>query len=411
LAKLDASVESYATQFVDALLEAAHHAGASDLHLRPTPAGVETSARIDGVLQAWGTFAQGKLSDIITRIKVIADLLTYRTDVPQEGRVRKPPFAAEIRVTSFPTLYGEKVVVRLFATESRYQFLEDLGLADGIHRRLSECIAETSGAVLITGPAGSGKTTTAYACLREIVRRFGGGRSIATLEDPIEVALEGVAQSQVNLSAGFDLAAGLRSLLRQDPEVILVGEMRDPGTAGVALQAALTGQLVLTTFHAGSAAGAVSRLLDMGVEPYMVRSGIQAVVCQRLVRKLCSCAAESDDPEDRLGLPVSKTKVKRGCPECQGTGYRGRIALVEMLTLDMPGVSEAILSRRDANELDRTAIAAGMRSRWDAACHAIESGLTTAAEVRRVLGFTDAIHSAGDARQSTTEARRHGETT
>jgi type II secretory ATPase GspE/PulE/Tfp pilus assembly ATPase PilB-like protein len=396
LASLDPAIESYATQFVDALLEQAHRAAASDLHLRPTPTGVEISARIDGVLQTWGTFPSGKLSDIITRLKVLADLLTYRTDLPQEGRVRNPPFESEIRVTSFPTLYGEKIVVRLMPGQSRYPHLVDLGMPEDVQHRLAELLGETSGAILITGPAGSGKTTTAYACLREIVRRSSGQRSIATLEDPIEVALEGIAQSQVNPRAGFDLAAGLRSLLRQDPEVILVGEMRDPATAAVALQAALTGQLVLTTFHASSAAGALARLLDMGAEPYMVRSGVLAVLCQRLVRKVCGCATESSDPQLLLGLNATKTKVQRGCPECQGTGYRGRMLLVEMLTLDLPGIAETILNRDDAHHLERAAIAGGMRTRWEAASQAVESGLTTAAEARRVLGFTDANHASAD---------------
>ncbi len=389
---LDASSESYAAQFVDVLLEAAHRLGASDVHLLPTPDGIDLAVRIDGVLQPWGIFPAGKVSDAIARLKVLADLLTYRTDVPQEGRVRNSKFAAEIRVSSFPTLHGEKVVVRLFAAETRFPYLEDLGLPGDIHQGLLKVLSETSGALVITGPAGSGKTTTAYACLREAVRRSGGGRSIATLEDPIEVAIDGVAQSQVNPRSEFDLATGLRSLLRQDPEVILVGEMRDPTTAGVAFQAALTGQLVLTTFHAGSAAGAISRLLDMGIEPYILRSGIQAVVCQRLVRKLCKCARPSDSAEARLGpLPVSQAKVPQGCAECHGTGYDGRALLAEMLTLDMSGVAEGILARQDAAALEATAVAGGMKTRWNCACRAVETGLTSAAEVRRVLGFSDAF--------------------
>jgi len=388
LVALDASSESYAAQFVDSLLDAAQKLGASDVHLCPTPEGLELAVRIDGVLQRWGMFPAGKVSDVDTRLKVLADLLTYRTDVPQEGRVRNPKLAAEIRVSSFPTLHGEKAVVRLFAADTRYPFLENLGLPAELCHRLEKDLGETSGALVITGPAGSGKTTTAYACLRELVRHSGGGRSIATLEDPVEVAVPGVAQSQVNPRAGFDLAAGLRSMLRQDPEVILVGEMRDPTTAGVAFQAALTGQLVLTTFHAGSAAGAISRLLDMGVEPYILRSGIQAVLCQRLVRKLCTCAQPSESSETRLGLPVSQVKVSQGCAQCHGTGYRGRALLAEMLTLDIPGVAVEILNRSDAAALERTALAGGMQTLWDCACQAVETGLTSAAEVRRVLGFS-----------------------
>ena len=389
LAGLDMASESYAAQFVDALLESAYRLGGSDIHLQPSPVGVEVALRVDGVLQPCGTFPAGKISDVITRLKVLSELLTYKTDVPQEGRVRNSTFAAEIRVSVFPTLHGEKAVVRLFAAEASYQYPENLGLPDDIHRRLIRLLDQTSGAILITGPAGSGKTTTAYACLRELVRRSKGGRSTATLEDPIEVAVAGVSQSQVNSRSGLDLASGLRSLLRQDPEVIFVGEMRDPATAGIALQASLTGQLVLTTFHAGSAAGAISRLLDMGVEPYILRSGLQAVLCQRLVRKLCVCSHDSDAIEDRLGLPVSKARTPRSCSQCHGTGYRGRMLLVEMLTLDMADISAGILMRSDAMKLERAAVEGGMRTRWNCACQAVEQGLTSAAEVRRVLGFQE----------------------
>ena len=343
LNSLDKTAESYAADFVDALLQMAYTLGASDLHLRPTAEGIDVAIRIDGVLQPCGTFPAGKVSDVVARLKILSDLLTYKTDVPQEGRVRNPPFAAEIRVSSFPTLHGEKAVVRLFAAEAKFEFLDNLGMPGEVFQKLARLIDETSGAVLITGPAGSGKTTTAYACLREVVRRSRGGRSIATLEDPVEAAISGVAQSQVNPRSGFDMATGLRSLLRQDPEVIFVGEMRDPATAGTALQASLTGQLVLTTFHAGSAAGAISRLLDMGLEPYLLRSGVLAVLCQRLVRRLCTCAVISDSVDDRLGLPVKRATVPQSCPVCHGTGYRGRMLLVEMLTLNMANVSAGVL--------------------------------------------------------------------
>ena len=180
-------------------------------------------------------------------------------------------------------------------------------------------------------------------------------------------------------------------MLRQDPEVIFVGEMRDPVTAGIAMQASLTGQLVLTTFHAGSAAGAISRLLDMGVEPYILRSGILAVLCQRLVRRLCSCANESLAEEARLGLPLTKARIPHGCAECHGTGYGGRMLLVEMLDLEIAGVAAGILARCDADQLQRAAVAGGMRTRWSCACAAVEAGLTSAAEIRRVLGFSDEL--------------------
>ena len=340
---LDPTAENYAAVFVEAVLTAGQQSGASDLHMRPTPEGLEIGIRIDGVLQRLGTFPTGKTTDILTRLKVLANLLTYRTDVPQEGRIRDLTSAVEMRVSTLPTLYGEKAVVRLFATQSHYQYLTDLGLPNDVQQRLDRLLGATSGAILIAGPAGSGKTTTIYACLREIVQRSGGARSVATLEDPIEVALAGVAQSQVNERAGLDMAAGLRAVLRQDPEVIAVGEIRDPATAITALQASLTGQLVLTTFHASSASAAVSRLLDMALEPYILRSGILAVICQRLVRRLCSCSVPSDAVEPRLGLPVAKIRLARSCAECNGTGYRGRLLLAEMLNIDSAEVATAIL--------------------------------------------------------------------
>ncbi|HEY4310668.1 MAG TPA: GspE/PulE family protein [Pirellulales bacterium] len=394
LASFDVASDTYATQFVDALLSASRNLGASDLHLTPVSDGLDVRLRIDGVLQGMGTYPPGKSTHVITRLKVLAELLTYRTDIPQEGRIRGPVSEVEMRVSTFPTLHGEKAVVRLFAAAAHYPFLADLGLPGPIAEQLNNLLHETSGALLIAGPAGSGKTTTAYACLRELVRSTAGGRSVATMEDPIEVALDGVAQSQVNIKAGLDLVTGLKSLLRQDPQVIMVGEMRDPVTAAIALQASLTGQLVLTTIHAGSAAGAIGRLLDMGVEPYILRSGILAVVCQRLVRRLCTCAVQNPDPVARLGLPVSKAWLPNGCGQCHGTGYQGRALLAEMLTMGLDGVPAAVLARTDTVALEQIATRAGMVSRWHWAAQAVEGGVTSPAEIRRVLGLSDGIDSA-----------------
>jgi general secretion pathway protein E len=320
---------------------------------------------------------------------VLAELLTYRTDIPQEGRIRIGGDEVEMRVSSFPTLHGERAVVRLFAAPETLLYLESLGLPEEIRDGLARLMSETSGAVIIAGPAGSGKTTTAYACLREVLRSSAGGRSVVSLEDPIEAALPGVAQSQVNRSVDFTLAAGVRSLMRQDPEVILVGEIRDRATAEAVFQAALTGHLVVTTFHAGSAAGAISRLSDMGIEPYLLRSGILAIVCQRLVRRLCECSRLSTDEADRLGLPVSACRIPGGCEQCRGLGYRGRLVLAEMLTAQPTDLGRAILSRDDAARLEELAARAGMTTRWRRACDAIEQGLTSPAEIRRIFGFLD----------------------
>jgi type II secretory ATPase GspE/PulE/Tfp pilus assembly ATPase PilB-like protein len=279
--------------------------------------------------------------------------------------------------------------VRLFAAEDRFLHLEDLGLADDIHQRMKQQLCETSGAILITGPAGSGKSTTAYAALRELARASAGQRSLVSLEDPVEVIVEGVAQSQIAEAAGFDFATGLRSLMRQDPEVIMVGEIRDRTTAETAFQAALTGHLVITTFHAGSAAGAISRLSDMGIEPYLLRSGILGILSQRLVRRLCECSREGADVVDALGLQVDQFRLAQGCERCQGTGYRGRMVLAEMLQAQPTELGRAILVRSDAAHLERLAVEAGMITRWSRAIEAIQTGQTSPQEVRRVLGFSD----------------------
>lgn len=378
-----------AVDLADLILAESRQGAASDVHLLPTPEGLEMRWRVDGVLRLIAVLPLATSANVVARLKVLAELLTYRTDIPQEGRIRGATGEGEVRVSTFPTLHGEKAVIRLFAGSGRYLRLGDLGLPDEVREGLAGALGETSGAILLTGPAGSGKTTTIYACLRELVEANQGRRSLATLEDPIEVAVPGVTQSQVNPSGGFDLATGLRSLLRQDPEVIVVGEIRDRTTAEVAFQASLTGHLVLSTFHAGHATGAVGRLADMGIEPYLLRSGLLAVVSQRLARTLCECAREGNDPRGRLGLPVGPFREPLGCPACGGSGYRGRMLLAEWLAPERLGLGPAILDRADVRTLEAQALRGGMIGRWRRACLAIEEGRTSPAEVRRVLGFAD----------------------
>ncbi len=389
VAALDPRDPQYATRAVERLLDISRQAQASDLHLQPTADALEVRWRVDGVLQPLATLPVQLAGNVIARLKVLAGLLTYRTDVPQEGRIRAAAGEMEVRVSTFPTLYGEKAVVRMFADRGRYDSLDALGLRPEIIAELSRLLHETSGAMLVTGPAGSGKTTTLYACLRQIAAHSQGSRSLASLEDPIEVAVPGVAQTQVNAAAGFDLAAGLRFLLRQDPEVIMVGEIRDRATAETVFQASLTGHLVLSTFHAPSAAGAISRLSEMDIAPYLLRSGILAIVSQRLVRRLCECAQPANDDDARLGLAVNCARLPVGCADCGGSGYRGRIALAEMLTLQHNALAGAILARDDQARLERLAIESGMTPLIRRACEAIEAGITSPAEVRRVLGFAE----------------------
>lgn len=394
--------------FIEAVLNEAQVAGASDVHFRPSADDLAMDWRIDGVLQHVATLPGGVKANVVTRLKVLAGLLTYHTDRPQEGRLRpqsaEGPSEAlsggvEMRLSVVPTLYGEKAVIRLFVGSGRYRRLDDLGLPGDVRKTIGEALAETGGTLLVSGPAGSGKTTTAYAAMRDLAEQSPvlstldtrlatpSRRSLVSLEDPIEAALPEVAQSQVNMQAGFDYAAGLKALMRQDPEVILVGEIRDAATAAVVFQASLTGHLVLTTFHAGSAAEAVSRLLDMGLEPYQLRSGLLAVLNQRLVRSLCECATWSDRPEDRLGLDVARARVPVGCDGCRGTGYAGRIVLAELLLPGHSATGRAILERSDAGTIEGKAVAAGMIPHSRRAAEAAAAGRTSAAEIRRTFGF------------------------
>jgi type II secretory ATPase GspE/PulE/Tfp pilus assembly ATPase PilB-like protein len=418
----DAADPQHVTAVVDAILSSARDAGASDVHLIPQASGLAMLFRLDGVLHQIAELPRETSPNVIARMKVISELLTYRTDVPQEGRVRSDWLpspngngahksngshqagldaadrrSVEMRVSTFPTLFGEKAVVRLFVGSGGFHHLDELGLPEDVEQSLNRLLERRNGLLLITGPAGSGKTTTAYAALREIVRSSGSSRSIASLEDPIEAVVPGVAQSQINAVAGFDYATGLKSLMRQDPEVIFVGEIRDRNTAETAFQASLTGQLVLTTFHSSNAAGAISRLSDMGIEPYLLRSGIVGILAQRLLRKLCTCAVEdhqstaamgNQSPQTaHLGLNVARAKQAVGCDACGGTGYRGRMVIAELLQPDLQNMGRAILSRGDATEIENLAIEAGMQSLMQRATQAVEAGLTTPTEVRRVLGW------------------------
>ena len=371
---------------VDALLQAAVSARASDLHLVPLQDGLDLSWRRDGVLNPLGRWTTPLATNIIARLKVLAGLLTYRVDLPQEGRLRLPWATVELRLSTFPTLHGEKAVVRLFVGSGQYRQLEDLNFPADVYVELQRLLAETSGLILIAGPAGSGKTTTAYACLRELLRTHAGTKSLVSLEDPIEAELPGVAQSQVHRPTEFTYPLGLRSLLRQDPDVILVGEIRDRETAETTFQACLTGHLVLTTFHAGSTAEAISRLADLGIEPYLLRAGLLGLVCQRLLRRLCDCATWIEDPVVRQEWGVERSRVPGRCPSCWQTGYHGRLLLAELLLTRAPTVTQAILRRMNAWDLQAAATASGMIPLIERGRSAIAAGSTSAAEVHRVLG-------------------------
>lgn len=386
LKHLKPETERYATQFVHSLFDFARRIRTSDVHLQPTAEGLQVLFRSDGILQQLGVFPGGANSSVISRLKVLSDLLTYQSDMPQEGRVADSAGGPEIRVSTFPTLHGERAVLRFFGNGNNYLELDELGLPDFVVSQLKDSLLETSGAVLITGPAGSGKSTTLFAGMRYIVNSPAGTRCCVSIEDPIEVPIPGVAQSKVNNAAGFDLDTGLRSILRQDPEVIMVGEIRDRSTAEIAIQASLTGQLVLTTFHADNTATAISRLTEMGIEPYLLRSGLNSVVSQRLLRTLCDCARETHNHEEFMGLEVERARVATGCGRCNDTGYMGRALIGEFLSLHDTHLANAVLSKTDSREIYRMAIEHGMSPLWEQAMHLVREGRVSPNEVRRVLG-------------------------
>jgi general secretion pathway protein E len=364
-------------RLVDEILSAAIAAGASDVHFQPTSETLKIRWRIDGVMQPFGQVPSTIASNVIVRLKVLARLLTYQTKLPQEGRISGLQDKTEIRISCFPTIFGEKVVARILNhNESRHCQVGELGLPQVIADSLVKALGRSDGMILIVGPAGSGKTTTAYACLREILSQSGGQRNIVSMEDPVEVVLDGVAQSEVSEPVGLDLTSGLRSLVRQDPDVILVGEIRDPATAGIAFQAAMTGQLVITTFHASDAATAISRLLDMAIPSYVLRSATNLIVAQRLLRKLCDCAT-----------PSVNGRHPQGCPRCQSSGYSGRRVVAEMLSLLDTPVAAAIENGIDAQKIRVMAQAEGMNTIYSQAQRLVTEGITSPAELIRVFGL------------------------
>ena len=370
LQNLQPGSEKYAVNMVNELIAFGIEQRASDLHLIPLEGQSELSVnyRMNGVLESAGK-VPGAVN-IVTRLKVISSLLTYRTDVPQEGRIKEAQPGAEVRVSTFPTIHGEKVVVRFFIGSGEYRFLKDLIYSPEIEEELNRILQQTSGLLLTSGPAGSGKTTSLYAFLREIQRLSDSKRSICSIEDPVEAILSGVSQSLIKPDTEFTYQRALTSLMRQDPDVIMVGEIRDPETARIVFQASLTGHFVLSTFHAGDSSEALGRLFDMGIEPYVLRSGLSAIVAQRLLRRRCECTYEE----------------KTGCLQCHQTGYRSRTIVAELLTINDEDLGTAILSQADKQTVAQLAEKAGMVPIMQAAKKLIEQKVTTVEECCRVFG-------------------------
>lgn len=377
--------------FVDEVLREGMRRGASDIHIEPAAGRVIVRMRLDGVLHPGIEAATDVPANIVARVKVLADLLTYQTDTPQEGRIDRARIGApsDLRVSTFPTVHGEKVVVRLFDPTTQGARLEDLGYPPDLRAALERRLLMPRGVVLLTGPAGSGKTTTIYAALKFLLDATGGARNIVTVEDPVERVLPGVTQTQVHPATGLTFARCLRSLMRQDPEVIVVGEIRDRETADIAVEAGLTGHLVISTVHSGTAAGVLTRLLNMKIEPYLIASAVTFVAAQRLARKLCaSCRRPLAGPHELLGLPDDLRQSAceaSGCDACFGSGYVGRTVLVECLAVG-PRMAQAIMDRAAGEVLESIAEEEGMAPLRQAALAAVASRITSPSEIRRVLG-------------------------
>lgn len=381
--------EAPITKLVNLLILRAVSEKASDVHVEPTNKEVRVRYRVDGVMHDVSSAPIYLHSAIITRIKVMANMDIAETRVPQDGRfeLKTAGKNVDMRVSSYPTIYGEAIVMRLLDKSSVLIGLEDIGFSESNLKIFEELIQRPYGIILVTGPTGSGKTTTLYATLNKIVD---AEKNIMTIEDPVEYELYGIRQAQVNVKAGMEFAGALRSMLRQDPDVILVGEIRDSETARVAIQAALTGHLVFSTLHTNDAAGALNRLVDMGVETFLVTSSVAATIAQRLVRTICPHCKISYEPDKELlskfNLPEGKDyKFYRGkgCKSCKDTGYRGRVSIFEILKVD-DNIRSLVMKKASTAEVKKAAIAAGMRVMRQDGVEKMLKGITTAEEVMRV---------------------------
>jgi type IV pilus assembly protein PilB len=385
----EAGSSAPAIQLVHSLITQAIEEGASDLHFEPQANALLVRARIDGVLREFSTVRRSLQRSVISRLKIMGELNIAERRMPQDGRVtiHLGGEAMDLRIAVLPTRYGEHVVLRLQRRSGNRLELAELGMKSTVEEVLARAINQPYGAIVTCGPTGSGKTTTLYAALGLLNDE---GRSLMTIEDPIEYQLAGVNQIQVSPKAGLTFARGLRTILRSDPDVLLVGEIRDEETAGIAIQAAMTGHLVLTTTHANTAAGAVARLRDMGADAGLLEAALICIVSQRLVRRLCLSCREAYTPDaaERTLLRLRSTaKVEvfraRGCSACSGTGFAGRTAIFEALSVD--GQIRQFLAS-SADEIHAAALENGMQTLFEDGVRLVLTGTTSLDEVRRVTG-------------------------
>ena len=383
--------EAPVVRLVNLLILEALEARASDVHLEAFTDGLRVRYRIDGVLQPAPSPPAQLTAAIVSRLKIMADLDIAERRLPQDGRIRLrlQDRAVDVRVATAPTLHGESVVLRLLDRERGRRSLTDMGMGAHVLAQFTEVIGRSHGIVLVTGPTGSGKTTTLYGAIDQLRT---GREKILTVEDPVEHELAGVPQVPVNEKAGVTFASALRALLRQDPDILLVGEIRDEETAQVATQAALTGHLVLSTLHTNDAASAVTRLLDLGVAPYLVSSTVEAVLAQRLVRVLCTTCREMGTTDARtlqrvgtLEQPLTTVWRAVGCAKCRNTGYRGRQGIFELLVMS-EALRELTHARSSGERLRACAMQEGMQPLRADGLRLVREGVTTIDEILRVTG-------------------------
>jgi type II secretory ATPase GspE/PulE/Tfp pilus assembly ATPase PilB-like protein len=393
------SVQSYAEvdigRIVNHIIQDAVMVNASDIHIEPWENRLVVRVRMIGVLNEIANLPLELMEKISARLKVMANLITYVTDLPQEGHV--PADAAiggvELRLSFFPTVRGEKIVVRIFDPRNRSFDLAALGFEEHTLHTFLNLLARPTGLLLLTGPTGSGKTTAIYSALYHLLQKHGTTISISTIEDPVEFHLPSVSQAQVNRAKEFTYPIGLRSLMRQDPQVIMVGEIRDAETAAIAVQAGLTGHLVISTIHSSSTAGVFARLINMDIEPFLLASSIIGVVGLRLIRKNCPYCAVPYEPEPSSMKLFPQQLIEhaafrkgQGCNECMGVGFTGRSALTEMLVVNEV-MRNAILEKHHSRTLQEIAAQQGMETLWDAGLRRAASGFTTMEEVTRVVAI------------------------
>ncbi len=383
--------EFSAVAFIDTLLNAALAQKASDVHIESTEKGIMVRFRTDGILHKVTDVTHEDAYHVIARLKVLAHLDVSERRLAQDGKFSflMPHASVDLRVATFPSLYGEHLVIRILDRSHDCFDVEKLGFFADMNQQFSRLIEHSHGLVLVTGPTGSGKTTTLYSALNLINHQE---KHIITLEEPIEYSFPGITQAQIRPEIGFTFATALRSVLRQDPDIILVGEIRDYETAEISIQAALTGHLVLSTLHTTDAPSAIVRLIDMGVRSFLINATVTGVLAQRLVRTLCTaCRYEVEAPFEyqqlakRYAIPLHHVYSADGCGECHNTGYRGRIGIFELLLLN-PEIKEVITRRPSYTQLYEAAVKGGMRTLMHDGLLKVAQGLTSINELARVIG-------------------------